>query len=289
MSTRIIATADGTDLSVRVTGPTDAPALLLCDGIGCDGFIWRYVKRDFVDAFRIVHFHYRGHGLSALPTDDSTLTIEQFATDAWYVLDQLGIDKAVLWGHSMGVQVILEAAWQQPDRVLAVLPTCGAFETPLATFRGNGIAAQVLPVVSSLVFGNPDRVRDVWAKVVPTEAAYWVAVATEINVRMIHRDDFLPYLEHLGRMDPVVFVSLLERLSAHSTRTYLPHIPAPALVFAGARDHFTPARLSHELVELLPDATLCVIPGGSHTAPLELPDLVWLRAERFFREIGLLP
>ncbi len=172
MTTRTVTTSDGVDLSVRVAGREDGPALLLCDGIGCDGFIWRYIKKHFSDAFRIVHFHYRGHGLSALPTDDSSLSVERFAADAWHVLDTLGVARAVLWGHSMGVQVILEAAWQQRDRVLALLPTCGAFETPLATFHGNGVAGQVLPVVSSLVFGNPDRVRDVWRSIVPTEATY---------------------------------------------------------------------------------------------------------------------
>jgi pimeloyl-ACP methyl ester carboxylesterase len=123
---------------------------------------------------------------------------------------------------------------------------------------------------------------------VPTELAYWFAVATEINVRMIQREDFLPYLDHLGRMDPVVFVTLLERLASHSTRHYLRKLKMPALVFAGSRDRFTPARLSKELADLLPAAELCTIPGGSHTAPLELPDLVTLRAERFFREQAIM-
>ena len=288
MTATVMQARDGTELSVRVTGNPDAPVMLLCDGIGCDGFVWRYVRRDFERSFRLVHFHYRGHGLSALPSDDGTLSVEQFAADAWHLLDQLGVNEAILWGHSMGVQVILEAAFQQPERVIALVPMCGAFEKPLTTFRDSGMAARVLPGVSSLVLGQADTVRDVWRAVVPTEAAYWVAVATEINVRMIRREDFLPYLEHLGRMDPVVFVTLLGRLTEHSTRDYLPNLQMPVLVFAGSRDRFTPARLSTELAQTLPNAQLCVIPGGSHTAPLELPDLVSLRAERFFRELRVM-
>lgn len=289
MSERIIMTADQTALSVRVTGAEDGPAMLLCDGIGCDGFVWRYVRRDFEPWFRVIHFHYRGHGRSAMPADTSTFSVEQLAADAWHVLDTLGIDKAVLWGHSMGVQVILEAASQQPRRPLALVPVCGAFEKPLTTFRGSDLGERVLPAVSGFISGRPDAVRDIWRSVVPTDLAYWVAVATEINVRMIRREDFAPYLEHLGSMDPVVFVQLLGRLATHSARRYLPDLDVPTLVFAGSRDHFTPVQLSQNLVDLLPQAQLCVVPGGSHTAPLELPDLVGLRAERFFREQGLMP
>ncbi len=288
MNTSTVRTTDGTDLSVRICGMSDGPTMLLCDGIGCDGFIWRYVRREFEKTFRVVHFHYRGHGLSMTPPDTRSLSIEQFAADAWFVLDTLGIDKAVLWGHSMGVQVILEAAWQQPERVLALLPMCGAFEKPLLSFRDSGAAAKVVPVVSQLVFGRPDAVRDVWRSIVPTDLAYWFAIATELNFRMIQREDFDPYLEHLARMDPVIFLQLLEKVADHSTRGYLRHIEAPVLVFAGSRDNWTPARLSRELADTLPNGRLCVIPGGSHTAPIELPDLVTLRAERFFRREGLM-
>jgi len=59
-------------------------------------------------------------------------------------------------------------------------------------------------------------------------------------------------------------------------------------VIAGARDSMTPSQLSEELTHLLPDAELLVVPAGSHTAPIELPDLVTLRAERFFRARGIL-
>lgn len=287
MTTQVIPAVDGTDLSVRVSGPEDAPVLVLCDGIGCDGYIWKYIRRDFEGRFRFVHPHYRGHGLSAVPQDEGSLTIEQLAADIWHILDTLGVDRAALWGHSMGVQVTLEAASQQPDRVRALLPTCGAFERPLDTFHGNSYASLALPWVRAALQARPAKIRRVWERVVPTEFSYWLATATEINGRMIRREDFAPYLDHLARMDPLVFTALLERVADHSTRSYLAELTMPALVFTGTRDHFTPAGLGAELARLLPDAELCEIPGGSHTAPLELPDLVTLRAEAFFDRVGL--
>ncbi|MCO4763883.1 MAG: alpha/beta hydrolase [Myxococcales bacterium] len=288
MSSHVIDAADGTPLSVRVTGQEGAPVVVLCDGIGCDGYIWKYVQRDFGDRLRFIHPHYRGHGLSALPADDATLTIEQLADDIWHVVDHFEVDNVVLWGHSMGVQVTLEAASRQPGRVRALLPTCGAFERPLDTFHGNSYASQALPWVRSFLLARPDSVRRFWQKAVPTEFSYWLATATEINGRMIRREDFSPYLEHLARMDPLVFTHLLHGVANHSTRRYLADLTMPALIFAGTRDHFTPGSLAAELAGLMPDAELCEIPGGSHTAPLELPDLVTLRAEAFLERIGIL-
>lgn len=289
MSARIITASDGTRLSVRDSGERDRPALLLADGIGCDGYIWKYVREAFEADFRIIHLHHRGHGASDAPDDLRTLTVRQLAEDLWTVLDALEIDRAILWGHSMGVQVTLEAASLKPERVLAVLPTCGAFERPLQTFRDNDLAARLLPLVQRAVSSGGGRLRRAWKRLVPTDLAYWIAVATEINGRMISRGDFLPYLDHLADMDPEVFVTLLGSVADHSIRPVAATLTMPAIVFAGSDDNFTPARLATELAELLPDAELCIVPGGTHTAPLELPDLIVLRARRFFRAHELLP
>lgn len=274
---------DGTQLSLRVTGLDSGPAVLLCDGIGCDGYIWRYLRPMLEQRCRVLHFHYRGHGQSDVPHDLGTLTIDQCGRDVWQILDLAGISEVVLIGHSMGVQVILEATRQQPTRVRGLIAACGAFERPLDTFHGSDLGSKILPVLSGALFRWPDRVRRAWQQVVPTDFAYWMATATEINGSMIRRDDFLPYLKHMARMDPVVFMHFLQSVADHSARAHLPHLPMPALILAGANDNFTPAHLSEELARLLPLGELCRIPGGTHTAPLELPELVELRIEAFAR------
>ena len=281
MALHTFPAADGTALSVRATGRRDAPAVLLCDGIGCDGYIWRYLRPFLEKSFNVVHFHYRGHGLSAEPADTATYTVEQCAEDGWAVLDALGVGPAVLIGHSMGVQVALDAARQRPERVRGLVALCGAFERPLDTFAGSDLAVRALPHVTRWGFRSPDRLRRLWAAAMVPEFAYKFASATELNVRMIRRDDFLPYLAHMGRMDPVVFLRYLESVAVHSARAGLAAIACPVLVIAGARDGFTPPKLAEELARQVPRGELCVVPGGSHAAPLELPDLIELRVEAF--------
>ncbi len=288
MSGRVVVMEDGDEVHVGESGRRDGPTIILCDGIGCDGYIWRYIKTAFEPAFRLLHLHYRGHGLSPVPADPTTLCVEQFARDIWQVADAFEADRVILWGHSMGVQVILEAAHLQPHRVGALIPMCGAYERPLDTVR-NGAGGVLLPVISSLLFARPDALRRLWRRVVPSEFSYKLAATAEINAKMIRREDFFPYLEHLARMDPVVFVQVLNNLAVHSARSYLGELAMPALVFAGSRDNMTPPFLAEDLCRQLPDAALCVIPGGSHAAPVELPDLVTLRAERFLRHRGIMP
>lgn len=284
---RIVTAPDGAQLSVRVTGQRVGPAVVLCDGVGCDGYVWRYLRQSLDKKCRVVHFHYRGHGQSEVPADRGTLTIEQAARDLWTVVDAVGFDQVVLIGHSMGVQVLLEAAHLHPGRTAAIVPICGAFERPLDTFQGTDWGARLLPLVSGAALRWQDGLRRLWQRAVPTELAYQLAVATEINPRMIRRDDFLPYLRHMSRMDPIVFIEYLQSVAGHSARPWLPALTMPALVVAGTQDHFTPVGLQKELAATLPNAELCIVPGGSHTAPLELPEMVELRLEKWSRQHGL--
>ncbi|MFU8804331.1 MAG: alpha/beta fold hydrolase, partial [Bradymonadaceae bacterium] len=106
---------DGTRLWYGTVGK--GPALVLCDGLACDGFIWPYVIDHFCDHFTIVRWHYRGHGGSDNPKIASHVKVEDFCEDLNGILAALDISSAVFMGHSMGVQVILEYYRQFPEQV----------------------------------------------------------------------------------------------------------------------------------------------------------------------------
>src|SRR4051812_50063966 len=60
--------ADGTRIFWTAVGH-GGPTLVCCDGIGCDGFAWKYLVRDFAPTHRIIRWHYRGHRRSGGPRD----------------------------------------------------------------------------------------------------------------------------------------------------------------------------------------------------------------------------
>src|SRR5438309_3122356 len=88
---------DGTRIHWSAAGQ-GAPALVCCDGIGCDGFAWKYLARDFAPRHRVVRWHYRGHGRSGLPADRSRVKFDDMCDDLSAVLVANRKHEAVLIG-----------------------------------------------------------------------------------------------------------------------------------------------------------------------------------------------
>src|SRR5262245_2044873 len=109
---------DGTRIYVRQReGPRatdlDPPpprlTALLTDGIACDGFIWKYLWDVLARWVDVAHWHYRGHGRSGKPVDPNAIGVVDHAHDLDAVRRAIGDGPVVLFGHSMGCQVALEA------------------------------------------------------------------------------------------------------------------------------------------------------------------------------------
>ncbi|MDF1566187.1 MAG: alpha/beta hydrolase [Deltaproteobacteria bacterium] len=278
---------DGTRIHYSVLtpdGPNEAD-LVLCDGIGCDGFVWKYLTPSLAPRHRIVRWHYRGHGRSGTPLDLTRMGIEEIVGDLASVLVAAEIEKAVLIGHSVGVQVILEAWRTLEEKIAGLIPVCGSYGRPLDTFHDTVHLKRAFPVVYRAMSGLPELALRAWRVLLPSRAAWVIALmAGEVNRSLIRIEDMQPYFDHLSRMDPKVFVSMLSKVSEHSARDLLPAIDVPTLVIAAELDTFTPAWLSEEMADAIPDAELLMVPKGSHVAPIEQPDLFELRIEKFLRE-----
>ena len=81
---------------------------------------------------------------------------------------------------------------------------------------------------------------------------------------------------------------MLRSAGEHSAADLLPRVDVPALVIAGDNDSFTPPRYAEEMAASLPQGELCMVSGGTHVVPLERPEFVRDRIERFLRErVGL--
>jgi pimeloyl-ACP methyl ester carboxylesterase len=270
-----IATSDGTPIFYSSSGAAEAAsAVVLSDGIGCDGYVWKYLRRALAPSHHILHWHYRGHGRTPPPRDPARVAIADLADDLTAVLDDAGVDRAVLFGHSMGVQVVLESYRRHRARVAGMVLMCGAPGTPLRTFKGKNTLERLLPLVRRAVGLAPGLFNRVSRALVPTRLAYAVATRTEVNGRLLEQADFMPYLDGIARIDVPLFLAMLAEASRHSALDLLPHIDVPVLVVAGARDGFTPPELSHQMQQVIPGAELLEIEDGSHTAPLERPHLV---------------
>jgi pimeloyl-ACP methyl ester carboxylesterase len=286
---RYVAAPDGTRIAWSSAG-TGAPAVILTDGIGCAGWIWERLRPALARRWRVVHWNYRGHGASEPPRDPERSTVADCVSDLFAVMDAAGEERAVLAGHSMGVQVVLEAHRRAPARVAGLLLVCGSPGRPLDTFHDTHVLRTALPWARAVIDRWPELARAAFRALVTADVAMDYALAFEVNRALVRRDDLVPYFRDLSRVDPALFVRLLSSAAEHDTTDHLPEVHVPTLVIAGVRDGFTPMHLSAKMHEAIPGSELLVLPGGTHVGPLEHPELVAERTAAFLeRHLGVTP
>ena len=133
----------------------------------------------------------------------------------------------------------------------------------------------VFPVLKRLVMAQPAAARWAFHHIFPTELMLQLGSYFEVNRNLLPREDLERYLADVAAVDPQVFVRML----ASAAR-----VDVPTLVVAGEEDTWTPLARSIAMHEAIPGSDLLVLPGGTHTGPLEHGLLVRRRLERFLAE-----
>lgn len=289
------AGADGTRLYVRHRAALRSPGepaltALLVDGIACDGFIWKYLWEELArplsgDAVHldVAHFNYRGHGRSGMPVDPERIDVVDHARDLDAVRLSLGDPDVVLFGHSMGCQVALEAAHLRPDRVRGLVLLCGSPGRVTHSFKGSDRLAQVLPRLIAQVDAHPNFARAVWGNVPPEVALRVAKLMGDIDASLMDPDELLPYLRHMVDIDLPMFLRMLRLAGEHDAAPYLPEILVPTLVVGGDKDSFTPPRFAESMADALPRGELFMV-SATHVAPLEQKEAVHRRIAEFLCE-----
>jgi pimeloyl-ACP methyl ester carboxylesterase len=121
MTSTSVATALSTDgISVRyeVRG-RGALALVFVHGWSCDRRYWNAQMDYFADRHQVVAVDLAGHGESGLGR--KAWTMPCFGADVVAVVKQLGLRRMLLIGHSMGGDVIVEAALRLRGRVTGLV------------------------------------------------------------------------------------------------------------------------------------------------------------------------
>ncbi|MGW6485523.1 alpha/beta fold hydrolase [Streptomyces sp. NPDC055059] len=104
----------GVRLAYQMSGPSDAPPLVLLHALGEDATDWEAVVPALARSRRVYALDLRGHGRSDWPGDYS---LELMQADVLRFLDALGLGPVDLIGHSMGGIVAYLLAEDHPQRV----------------------------------------------------------------------------------------------------------------------------------------------------------------------------
>jgi pimeloyl-ACP methyl ester carboxylesterase len=96
-------------------------AMVLVHGFGDSGLLWAGQIQHFRDRFRVVTVDMRGHARSGAPDQLGLYTQDQVVEDLGAVMDHLGIERAVLGGHSLGGYTVMRFYQRYPERVEALI------------------------------------------------------------------------------------------------------------------------------------------------------------------------
>ncbi len=97
----------------------EGEVLVLLHGLGCSARDWGLQMPALSSHFRVIAPSLRGFGDSARHSGPSS--IMQYAEDVAALLDALGIERAHVFGHSMGGAVALQMAVAFQPRLLSLI------------------------------------------------------------------------------------------------------------------------------------------------------------------------
>ncbi|MBV9950788.1 MAG: alpha/beta hydrolase [Acidimicrobiia bacterium] len=280
-----VVVSDGTPIVYARREPrrSVAPgaAMIFASSLSCSDVYWADVVPRLVDAGHVcIVPDTRGHGGSGLPRPpgrgarnltSEDLSVKRMALDLGEVLDDAGIDDAIVVGHSMGAQVAFELYRLCPERVSGLVLVAGACDSPLDAVYGRRVVNATLPVSKAVMTLAPEIVQPIWPWLGSKRAGYLGARLFGAAGPKTTADGLHPYLLHLVESDPAVLVRALESMRRHSARDLLPRVQVPVLLLAAGKDAFTPRACSEELFERIPTAEITWFPEAGHTLPIEEP------------------
>jgi pimeloyl-ACP methyl ester carboxylesterase len=291
IDTHRVRSLDGTEIAYHVTrAPSPgAPTLVFANGLGGTWRAFRPQMEYLGDRYRFLTWDYRGLFESGRPAPDTdaAYAVDRHVHDLDAVLAAERIDRAGFVGWSLGVQVVLEAFRRAPGRFEGLVLINGTYGRPLDTLTPLPGARAVIPPLLDLLRRGHALAGQVTRRTLgQPEAARWLKRLGLVGPTFAD-DRFAELCAAFAQLDLEPYFRTLKAAGEHDAERVLSSIHVPTLVIAGDRDPMTPRELSQQMARRIPEAEILVVPGGTHYVPVEFPDLVSLRIERFLRRHGL--
>jgi len=237
----------GSTFVIDVPGPTPtAPTVVLLHALGCTAYLsWAMSIGELSRTYRVITLDQRWHGRGIR---SSRFRFSDCADDVAALMDELGVERAVIAGYSMG-GAIAQLMWHQhPDRVAGLVlcstarnyrgasrerlffPILTAAMHPLsghALIRVEQLAA-TLPEIPSLEIDNPAT----WGRAEFRSTSAW---------------SMPEVLGELGRFNSAPWIG---------------GVDVPTAVVVTASDHTIPERRQRRLAAAIEGATVHEAPGG---------------------------
>jgi len=240
--------ANGT---VNAAQSGEGPPLFLLHSLLSDRASFDAIVPQLSRTFRVILPELPGFGRSQAVAGGLSAVADRMAD---VVKDGAAGEAAIVLGNGYGGFVALQMAIRHPTiATRLILADCGA------AFSEDG--------------------RQAFRNMAAASAAQGLSAITDVAMRRLFAPEFQAQHPDLMRdrreaflkTDPEVFRAACDALANLDLRPDVGTVKVPVLVLVGEHDEATPPAMSHELVELLPQAHLEIIPGCAHVPQLQSP------------------
>ncbi len=221
-----------------------APILLIM-GLGYSSLLWHRIRPELAQHFRTIAFDNRGVGLSDVPP--GSYPIATMASDAAAVLDAAGVERAHIFGVSMGGMIAQEFALRYPARARSLILAC--------TSPGGPSAVKAKREVADVLFARGMT----WAEAREAAIPFIYDPATpreKIDEDVRLRSQCLP--------TPEGYMAQLQGILAWESYSRLDQINAPTLVIHGKSDALIPPGNAQLIAERIRGAKLILLDHAGH-------------------------
>jgi pimeloyl-ACP methyl ester carboxylesterase len=265
-------TVKANGITIEYEGHGSGAPLLLIAGIGYDRWMWHRMIPGLAEDFRVIAFDNRGVGGSDKPP--GPYTAELLADDAAALLEALGVEKAAIYGHSMGgfiAQALVLEHGQQVDKlILSATNFGGSRHIPSTPEAWRVLTDTGGDPIERLRRGIAVSTASGFSENHPELVEEW------IGYRVAHPVQPAAYQAQLA-----IGLALVSDEASFDHKLH--HIEAPTLILFGEHDEVVPPGNAALLAEQIPNSTIAILPGVGHFYPLEAPDAAVSAVARFLQ------
>ena len=260
------------------------PILVFNYGLVCSNHHWKFQTKFFDQkGYQILVHDYRGHFQSTGAHDIKKITFPQMAKDVADLCAYLGIHKAMMLGHSMGVNICLQLAKDYPELVSSMVLISGTFINVKDIMFDTNLMEFIAPVANLGLEKYPEIFNKIWSSGGVNPLIREIVHATGFNRSKVSREFIEIYLNRVGQLGADVFFQLFHEMTRQNITGCLERMQMPSLVMGGFKDNVIPNHLQRTLAGLLPQSETYFMKTGSHVPQADYPEMVNERIELFIR------
>jgi 3-oxoadipate enol-lactonase len=269
---RSLTMRDGTRIGYQRRGSA-GPAIVLANGLGGTHVAFKHLY-DVLGDYRVLCWDYRGLYSSGTAAHPEANTVAHQVDDLIEILAHEGIDRFVVVGWSMGVQVSFELMRHHAPKVAGIFAINGTSGRAFHTVAGPRLVSKTIPSAIKLIKAGAPVVGKVSGAVAGSQLLLSAMVKLGMVAPTVDVDIFKAVAGGFKTLDWNIYADLLTRVDEHDATDLLPSVRVPTTIITGDRDIITPAATAENVHRQVSGSRLVHIKGGSHYTPVEFPAIL---------------